>query len=363
MYLPLIDILRFMASAGVMIFHYFSFGIDQNTTNLAEYLTKYGSFGVQLFFIISGIVIFNSVRRPTKEFIAGRFSRIYPIFWILCTVTYIITILFAESHLSFGLYLKNLLIVAETKCNNMVDGSYWSLTVELIFYSYIGLFAFFFKKERLKIFYILWLGITLLFYYFNLDNNIVGKLLLVRYSPYFIFGGIIGLCAQSWNNMKIIEKLNYILILIISFLSVFYISNKIENSAASATNKFGLYSSHSIPLIIAIFLVIPFSVYFSTKIKNAKFIKISGILGGITYPLYLIHQKIGEIIISKFGTIGKVSVLSIAVVIFMISISYFISIKEVSLRKRINVISLKLLSQAEIRLANIYNTIVKKPTI
>ena len=89
-YFPILDLLRFLAAFGVMCFHYFS-AVPANG-GLFSFFVRHGCLGVELFFTISGFVIFFSVIKPTKEYALGRFLRIYPLFWFLCTITYLTTI-------------------------------------------------------------------------------------------------------------------------------------------------------------------------------------------------------------------------------------------------------------------------------
>jgi peptidoglycan/LPS O-acetylase OafA/YrhL len=55
---------------------------DCETLNLAmPFVKRFGTFGVELFFVISGFVIMNSVRKyDLREFLLRRLIRIYPLF-------------------------------------------------------------------------------------------------------------------------------------------------------------------------------------------------------------------------------------------------------------------------------------------
>ncbi|HCW47481.1 MAG TPA: hypothetical protein DGH25_08930 [Erwiniaceae bacterium] len=75
----LIDYLRLIAALGVILFHYTFNGIDNgkitSITQIPELtqFTKFGYLGVELFFMISGYVIFFSAKNKSfSRFISTR---------------------------------------------------------------------------------------------------------------------------------------------------------------------------------------------------------------------------------------------------------------------------------------------------
>ena len=97
---------------------------------------KIGASGVTLFFIISGFVILASLTRlrDGADFVVGRFSRLYPLFWTAVLATTLIRVLVGGDHISFGSFLANLTMAPELFDAPMIDGVYWTLIVELKFY-------------------------------------------------------------------------------------------------------------------------------------------------------------------------------------------------------------------------------------
>ena len=79
-----IDLLRFLAAVGVMLFHYTFRGYAADDLSPLEFpllaeVFKYGSLGVDLFFIISGFVILlTAYNRDAVSFTISRIIRIYP---------------------------------------------------------------------------------------------------------------------------------------------------------------------------------------------------------------------------------------------------------------------------------------------
>lgn len=99
---------------------------------------SYGYFGVHLFFIISGFVIFMSVDRSprVRDFALSRFIRLYPLYWVCVLATWAIVSVFGphDRAVSVGTMLVNLTMFQSWFGVADVDGVYWTLAVEMSFY-------------------------------------------------------------------------------------------------------------------------------------------------------------------------------------------------------------------------------------
>lgn len=98
----------------------------------------WGHYGVNLFFMISGFVIFltlHRIRRPA-DFLVSRFSRLYPAFWVAVILTFLLTHLFElpGKTVDVGTALANLLMFHGWFKVPHVDNVYWTLEIELTFY-------------------------------------------------------------------------------------------------------------------------------------------------------------------------------------------------------------------------------------
>ena len=89
-----LDALRGIAAIFVLIYHYtYRYNSLYGHSGILEELGFYwGKQGVQLFFMISGFVIFLSLNHLKKpmDFIVSRFSRLYPPFWIAIACTFLV---------------------------------------------------------------------------------------------------------------------------------------------------------------------------------------------------------------------------------------------------------------------------------
>ncbi|AGK77120.1 Acyltransferase 3 [Streptomyces microflavus DSM 40593] len=142
-----LDALRVVAALAVLAFHFT--GIDKATTvnwgvNPRELFpwvfpfTKYGSYGVQLFFIISGFVICLSAwGRTPGQFVRARFLRLFPAYWFSVVVGILVYRLLPDGTRTSPTYsdtLMNLTMFQVPMKAQHVVGAYWTLWVELCFY-------------------------------------------------------------------------------------------------------------------------------------------------------------------------------------------------------------------------------------
>ena len=316
-----LDILRFFAAFGVMNFHYFFTVTDK----LSWY--RYGNLGVQLFFIISGFVISQSIaHKNITDFAKGRLIRLFPLFWILCSLTYIFTLIMPNGlPVSFAEYLISMTMLGDKLSSmlgygGLVDPSYWSLAVELIFYCAIGLFVYFFSWKNIRYFLWGWLLLSAVSFLLHIDQNFLMKMLLVRHASYFILGGAIALYIDSKYTTKL-KKIGDISLIVVSLIY----STCISYIALPPYFMPNMYDADIIAIAhpILFFLVI-ISIYLSKKLSKLSIGAICTIIGGITYPLYLIHQTLGNTLIRFFVEVYGYSKIPItlSIEVIMIGLAY-----------------------------------------
>lgn len=162
-----LDALRGLAGLAVLVFHY-----TTRYDNLYGHPAlvpdfRVGEYGVQLFFMISGFVIFMSLERTrtSLDFAVSRASRLYPVYWAAVLLTFAVTAAFGLPGLESRPWeaLVNLTMLQRLFGVPHVDDMYWTLTVELAFYGLMWL-VYVSRQighiERLGTF---WLGLMALF--------------------------------------------------------------------------------------------------------------------------------------------------------------------------------------------------------
>ena len=135
-----LDALRGIAVLAVILFHYtFKYNEEYNQIGLENSFNfSYGHFGVELFFIISGYVIFMTVDKikTARQFIWLRFTRLFPVYWTGVVFTFVLVSLIGlpGREITFKAFLFNFTMLQDLFQIPSVDGAYWSLLPELMFY-------------------------------------------------------------------------------------------------------------------------------------------------------------------------------------------------------------------------------------
>ncbi|MFT3704045.1 MAG: acyltransferase [Agriterribacter sp.] len=285
-----LDALRGIAAIFVLLFHY---TLHRPQANLGF---RFGVTGVDLFFIISGFVIFMTLKKvkDSSEFIIGRISRLYPTYWACVTFTFILICISAVnsgSRIDFVQYLVNLTMFQYYFRIRDIDGPYWTLLIEMVFYISIIL-IFYFKMMR----FLKPIGISVavtaavLCFFFG-NNKIVEKIFwvipLLSFIPLFLAGIIF------YEIYTVKEKLlqNY-LIIALCFICQITLFPKGRSAEYITTPEYFLV------------LICYFSLFILFVHHKLNFI-VTGVtifLGKISYSVYLIHQYISIKVIIPYLT-------------------------------------------------------------
>ncbi|WP_143596745.1 acyltransferase family protein [Synechococcus sp. BDU 130192] len=296
-YYPEINGLRGLAALAVALFHYIGASYDSKPL-----FFEYGRHGVELFFIISGFVIFFSLnsKKNILNFIKARFIRLFPIFWFCVPITFIITTLYGpdERKVSVLHFLLNFFMMPKFLGIKFVDGAYWTLQIELFFYIVIALIFYFLKRFRFVLVYFCLITLTYALTnsfgineFINTFDSLLLKstywrlygLFIVEYSHLFL----IGISIYS------IRILNY---------KVGYLTLVFANIAALTSSTYDFY------VVLCVTSIFCFAqlLFYLKKFLSLQFFQW---LGFISYPFYLLHMNIGRIIIQKLSELlGNVEV-------------------------------------------------------
>ena len=199
--------------------------------------------------------------------------------------------------------------------------------------SNIGIFVWLFSKNNLEWFYIAWIAISFLAFYLKIDQNIILKLLSVRFAPYFVFGGMLALVVDRFKTSIFSTRFMYLSVLFFSAVLPLYVSASLIAQKDTITNFTGSFDLTEMKIVESFFIIVPLFVYGSYYFQSKSFTKVALALGGITYPLYLLHWTIGKTILSPHTKYGTVTKLSVVFAIILVAVSYLLSVLELPVRK------------------------------
>lgn len=293
-----LDGLRLFAALCVVFFHFAFRGAAAEVTPALDLplwlvsMSQYGYLGVSLFFMISGFVIaYSAEGRAPLEFAAARFARLYPSHLAAVTLTFIVTMAFGAPvfYTSFGQYFANLSMFAPMFGQEFMDGVYWSIALEVIFYSWVFLLLAFglFEKSGERIL-LCWLLISLVNELF-LGLKPLRFLFLTEYSGFFAAGILIYRLRAGKSGLAALPllALSFAVSMHTSLTGVRIIAEK-YNAEYS-----GLATASIIAAAFALFIAATSSA--PTRLP----LRLMSALGALTYPLYLVHQHVGYIAITR----------------------------------------------------------------
>lgn len=305
--LSALDALRGIAALGVVLFHYLPY-YDQlyGHTFTPPAILDFGRYGVHLFFILSGFVIFMTLERTRTAgwFGLARAFRLMPALWAGIAITFLMVHALGpeDRAVSFGSALLNVTLLHEYLEFPHVDGAYWSLVIEATFYCWITLLFYGLKEwSRIRIALWIWVAISyagVIWWKAIPDalDFLVKDLLFVKYAPLFVSGMLI----YRWHQHgRPIALDGLLLALAIGHALVAY---------KAPFNVFVLGCYGVFVLAVAGYL---------NLLANRAMLW----LGSLSYALYLVHQNIGYGVIAWSydagvpGWIGVCLALSLALAI------------------------------------------------
>ena len=115
----------------LVVLYHLTFFYD--SSGLSPIRVPWGHFGVELFFIISGFVILMTLTRARdiSDFAISRVARLYPAYWCAVLLTSLVAWQLETLGPSPGELAANLTMMQGYMLLPDIDGSYWTLTLEL----------------------------------------------------------------------------------------------------------------------------------------------------------------------------------------------------------------------------------------
>lgn len=337
-----LDGLRGLSVSLVVLYHFFSrFAPPVQEENFYPYepsanvIISNGSFGVQIFFMLSGFVIFNTLRRSTSSasFFAYRYFRLIPAMVVCAVLTFFIVPRLDNEGNLFPLpnawsFLPSLTFIAPEIWNvildrndiQWIDGAYWSLWAEVIFYTVAGI-CFFVLRNRFVscwlIFTVLVQGIRIIssphlrqyfpFYFDSLLEKIYSNLFLLNFHFWTYF--TLGIYFSALFHHVTLKRIDHVVVSVLAAYELYFLKS---------LTLAAMYTSVNFIFLLLIY-----------KPRYVRWLQLKPLvwLGTISYPLYLIHENVGIALINRFSDlVGKNfnELAALFVIVLLIGLSYLI---------------------------------------
>lgn len=290
--LELLDYARLFAAVAVILFHYCALALTHDRlhsftlpVSIME-ICKYGHLGVPFFFMISGYVIFYSaLDRSPGKFASARVARLYPTFWVCMTITAACIYFWGLERMTVypSQFLAHLtMIPRDIQRMPYIDGAYWTLHWELYFYLLVFVLLLLKAKARhLTLFFQVWPVVMLALWLGGMDN----LPFLSSLYPLFAAGAVFAILARQVSWLSIVALACSYILCMKQYLFL---------------EEFGEESAWVVGLIITSFFV--FFFYLNSARGSAMKLPGSKLAGALTYPVYLLHQTIGYIVLERMAS-------------------------------------------------------------
>lgn len=324
-----LDIFRAVAILLVILYHYTA-RLPVTAFGAAEPLTLpivFGWVGVYFFFILSGYCIFYTLERtPTIwRFFAKRFSRIYPAFAAAAILLFAL-----DQFVPLPLLpqfdfrpvapdgidlIGNLLFLGSLF--EWINGSFWSITVELQFYALIGFCAMAFKHsgQMVQFFHraslvlaICWLAAFWVGLAFEPVWKVATALRLVLIAPFLPFFALGVLGAQLAKGRWYFAG---------AFKQQIVVASLVVFSQAVEISPYLLGPETLLPVLITFWLIVMFRNYAEGwRLPHIPLVTPSLTqIGLVSYSWYLLHENLGYLLLNALTPeLGFATSLAIAIV-------------------------------------------------
>lgn len=284
---PYIPLLQFDNSLFLKVFSFlYSWGF------------KAGSFGVAIFFFITGFTTLMSLERDNSvKYIVKRVVRLYPTYIVGFSIVLIFIYCFCiyrgvDVPFSKGDCLRHMTFLRNFMLSSYIDNGVWTLEINYIFYLLVWCA---YKIKNKKIFSYININVlsVILFFIFLMCNYLVlhaasSRLIykvnvIVELIPYITYSLIGSLWYYEYSGQ--INRRQFCLSIIL-LLMEFLIENSYRTN--NPTDVVGyIYALSFIGLLY----------YIRNDIRCPRIIRF---ISSISYPLYIVHALVGYILMSYF---------------------------------------------------------------
>ena len=310
-----LDWLRLFAALAVVLYHYLYRGpLGEGFTSVTfdeGAWVRHLYLGVHLFFAISGFVIMASVKgRDAFAFAVARFLRLWPLYALCATITLLVIAVADPPHLdaSPAQWAANMTFLAPLFGQPFADGVYWSIVVELVFYAWVALMMLAgVLPRRVLVFGAGWLAVSAVNELW-LDIGGLRFGMATLYAPWFVFGIAMHRVVTMGASAGAVG---------LAFAAAALSMHHVVVEQMTITSEYGTVADQLGVMTLNAGLL----ALFATAVLRRNAVRPSGWLamaGALTYPLYLLHQNIGYVLLDGLApATGKHAAVALVIAIML----------------------------------------------
>lgn len=302
-----LDAVRAFAAINLLLFHFTL--VFQNKYGYSTPLgfdLPYGKYGVQLFFMLSGFVNAMTLlkKRDPKNFLAARFIRIFPSYWIVILLNVFLLSTFSMFAVTpdVSQFAANMTVMPKLFGYDCWEPVTWTLQVEMLFYFVLMiLFMGGALKSPLRTAMLL---TAISGFAVPLVHNVTAVW------PESSYAGL----AEFLSSLFILKWLPLFMMGMLLYQIKINNGNKIHNAIGIlvAATVFHIIDDHGHnPVATAmLFTMLVFSAYGKIPFFRWKPLMI---VSASSYALYLFHNNLGCLLIKTLDNIGVPSLVAFAI--------------------------------------------------
>jgi len=271
--------------------------------------------GVSIFFIISGFVIAHVMQNENLTiFLKKRILRVYPPLMVSIIIILLVDYCYYDKYYAVEKILLAMSLWNYFTVDNVViQGVAWTLVIEILFYIFMAVTYYLFRKNLLTSIIILNIILMLLMQF---SKDLGPEYFLfsasLSYVPMLISGSIIYLFIKNE-----ICFYNFILVMFTNFLIIIYCISVIQPSFLEITNSYIINYFYALSIVFIVILN-------ESKLKEVS--KYTKFFNNISYSFYLYHGFVSflimDLFMSKMGVFSIIFSFIISVAISFISYYY-----------------------------------------
>jgi exopolysaccharide production protein ExoZ len=313
-----IQYLRALAALGVLLCHASMSLLDRGQTLLP---LGAGSAGVDLFFVISGFIMYYTTANramTSGEFYLKRLIRIFPLYFAVSTVAFLLARIAPSATRSFSPhfydYIRSILFVPFYSTVQGVDsltplmrpevGQGWTLNYEVFFYFLFGLSLFLPRRFRMRVLISFFLLLTVIGALFHPSSAI-----LSTYTDSLLLEFVLGVLIGHFLVRKLPKSVTTIGISMLAASGV-------------ASLAIQMFVTVSLPRVIAYGLPAACLVAAALWLEHKQLVpRVSTLLllGDASYSLYLLHGFVIAILRRVWARYSDVNLVSTHIVFVLVS--------------------------------------------